>query len=171
MLAEILLGETANIPIQFTNASGLAVNPDAGSIVCRVYDEDGLVQNITPTKFQSGPITSASNPSGTAIILTADNDLTTYMRVSTSGISGHSVAGVNGDHEVVGGSATTINLSTVGDGGTTGTGGTWWVTGFYKATIVATIGNGYEKGKVYTMLVTYEISSTSYSEVFTFIVV
>lgn len=171
MLAEVLLGGTVVIPLQFTNAAGAAKNPT--SVVARVYDEDGIVQTVTLATMNGGSVTgTVTNPNGTGIVVPSTaHGLAQYMRVSTSGITGHGVAGVNGDHEITAVNTNDFTLSTVGNNGATGTGGNWWVTGLYKATLTCSIGNGYDKGRLYFLHITYKIGSDDFARVFTFQVV
>lgn len=169
---DVELDETLYAFIQIVDSNGTPVDADATPSV-KVYDGDGFVAGpLTPVFGESVAITSVTNPNGTnCVVNSTSHGLLVGQRVTLSGVVGHALA-VNATFNVLtvpNANQFTINLT--GNNGAAGTGGTWHTTGFYKTAIVASTGNGYEAGIVYTAFTTFTLSTVAKALTDTFMVV
>lgn len=135
----------------------------------RVYSSQGLMANGTgsASKLDTGTITNATN--ATPIVITsANHGLTTGTKVVISGVTGNTAA--NGEFviTVIDSNSFSLNGSS-GNGAYTG-GGTWHVAGLYTVSVSVSTANGYGAGSTYFVLVSYEISGTSFGDTYCFTV-
>lgn len=135
----------------------------------RVYGPNGLMQNGTGTASfrDSGSITNASNASP-IVITSAAHGLSTGTRVTITGVGGNTAA--NGSFIITVVDANSFSLNGSSGNGAYTSGGTWNVSGLYKATISCVAADGYEAGESYTLLASTAISGTAYADILTFIV-
>jgi hypothetical protein len=165
----VSLGGNYVFVVPIRNSSRTPSDPTSAPIF-RIYSSTGLMTNGTGNTAQlnTGPITGATNASP-IVITSTGHGLTTGTRVTISGVGGNTAA--NGDFNV-----TVVNSNSFSLDGSTGngsytSGGTWHVSGLYTVTAPVTAGNGYAAGSTYFVLVSYTISSTSYTDMYTFVVV
>ena len=161
----VTLSETLNVAIQTRDSSDVPINADDFPTF-RVYSGSGLILSGQATTFRhTGTITGATNASPIVITSTA-HGLSTGNRVNNTGVGGNTNA--NGAHTITRVSADTFSLD-----GSTGnapytSGGTFRVAGFYNVALVATAGNGFAVGNVYTVQLSWQISSSARADVLTF---
>lgn len=166
------LGGTLNAPVEITDGSGVPTDP-AIPPTYRVYDGRTLNNNGTSAtgslaQTDTGTISAATNASPIAVTSAAHN-LQTGNRVTVTNVGGNTAA--NGTFSVTRTGANTFTLDgSTGNGGYT-SGGAWHITGLYLLTLSLTAGNGYVAGKVYTVLLTWTVSSVVYSKLVSFVVV
>jgi len=155
-------------PVNIFGGTGAPADPTVAPNF-RVYNGSALMNAGTGnlSKLDSGNVTGATN--ATPIVVTSiAHGLKTGNRATLSGVGGNVAA--NGDWTV-----TYITDDTFSLDGSTGsapytTGGVWHVTGLYKLEISLTSGNGYEAGETYFAVVTWIVSSVTYSKTVSFMV-
>jgi len=163
------LGNTIDAAMQIKNSSGSPADPTAAPTY-RIYGPNGLMAGGTGSlsyKDTNNNISGATNASP-VVITSNGHGLTTGTTVTISGILGNTNA--NGTWVI-----TAINSNTFSLNGSSGnasytSGGQWHVTGLYDFNYEPTGSNGFESGECYSVLVQYVVSSTSYADVYTFIV-
>lgn len=162
------LGQNLDLSVLARNSSGTPVNTDALPAY-RVYGPEGPVpdQAGSAGKKDSGAVTGATNATP-IVISSSSHGLTTGTRVTLSGVGGNTAANgtfvvtyVDADHFSLDGSA--------GNGAYT-SGGSWWVTGLYEASLTCSAANGYESGQTYTVLFSAAVSGAGWGELVTFVV-
>lgn len=162
------LDATLVAPVNITGAA-LAAADAAAAPNFRVYDGEQLMNNGTGNlaKLDTGVITGATNASP-IVITSANHGLKTGNRVTISGVGGNTAA--NGDFTVTRISDNTFSLDgSTGNAGYT-SGGVWHVTGLYQVELSLVSGDGYESGECYFIVVTWVVSSVSYSKTLSFVV-
>lgn len=160
------LSQTKRIYLQTKNASKVPTNA-ASLPTFRVYGASGLVHSGTAAFAKSGTVTGATNASP-IVITSASHGLTTGTRITVADVLGNTAA--NGSFNVTNINATTFSLDGSTGNGAYTSGGTWQIAGLYALDIVASAGNGFESGQTYTVVVTFVISSVTYTEEFVFTV-
>lgn len=131
----------------------------------RVYGPAGVISNGTVTLLETGSITGVTN-ANPAVITSALSNVTTGTVVTIAGVTG--ATGVNGTHLATKIDANTFSVA-VAAGGAYAGGGTWQSTGLYSISL-DTGGAGFEAGVTYTVVVTYSISGTFFTNEITFTV-
>lgn len=166
-LGFVPVGTTPALPV-LVAPSGTPVNTDA-SPTYRVYGPAGLMSGGTGTlsKLDSGTITNATNANPISVSSTA-HGLTTGTTVTITGVTGNTAA--NGIFVVTVVDANTFTLNGSTGNGSYVSGGTWNVTGLYKASVACTTGNGYASGETYSILVQAAISTVAFAQLHTFVV-
>ena len=140
----------------------------------RVYGADGLMASGTGTLLSKDPsssggtITGATNASP-IVITSTGHGLTTGHRVTIAGVGGNTAA--NGTFTITRVDDNTFSLNSSTGNGAYTSGGTWHVSGLYRLTFTLLGANGYASGENYAVLVSWTISSTTRSRLFTFTVV
>jgi hypothetical protein len=163
----VQLEATLNQSLLVVSSAEVPINADALPTF-RVYGPSGFVEKGTCSLLDSGTITGATNASP-IVITSAGHGLSTGDRVTIAGVGGNDAA--NGTFIITKVDADSFSLDgSTGDGAYT-TGGTWNVTGLYLAAISALQADGYEKSEVYDVFFSYLVSSTSYGQVHSFLVV
>jgi hypothetical protein len=153
--------------LQVADSNKQPVAPDALPTF-RVYSSSGILSAVAGTvaNAHTGTITGATN--ATPIVLTsAAHGLQTGQRVTISGVVGNGAA--NTTAVVTRIDANTFSVAVSGSGGYV-SGGTFKVTGFYKYTIAATGGNGFEAGENYDVHFSWAVSSAARAETHSFAV-
>jgi hypothetical protein len=154
----VQLGDTLVLFVLITDSSSQPIEPDAAPTF-RIYGPSGLLPSAggTCTPAHTGTVTAASNASPIAIT-SGGHGLATGQIVTISGVSGNTAANgtftitkVDADHY-------TLNGST-GNGNYT-SGGTWRLTGLYKATVPALGGSGFESNETYVAHLAWLASSS-----------
>lgn len=171
------LNGTATERVYFTvrtvNGSNVIKDPDAAPVF-RIYapvTSAPLLTSGSMTARDTGTITgAANNGSGLIRITDAGHGLQTGDIITISGVVGTTEA--NADDWVV----TSISSSTFDLQGSTFanayvSGGTWTLQGLYYGLVEPLAATGFESGKTYSISISYAISSTTYSQEFTFTVV
>jgi hypothetical protein len=162
---------TVAIRHNFLTRNGSDTPMDATSLpIFRVYGPGGIMASGTGSASftDTGSVTGATNASP-IVITSANHNLNTGTRVTISGVLGNTAA--NGTFNI-----TVVNSNTFSLDGSTGngaytSGGTWHVSGLYTVEVTPTLGNGYEAGKVYTVIITSVVDGTTKAESATFGVV
>lgn len=145
-------------------SSGSPTNADAAPTF-RVYGPSGFLESGTSSFKDTGSITGATNASP-IVITSASHGLTTGTRVTITGVDGNT--GANGTFTITRVSADTFSLDGSSGTGSYTSGGTWNVTGLYGVSITVAGDDGYEKGDICQVLVTYEVSSTVLAQIVSF---
>ena len=155
--ADAITRSTSNVP---TNADSLPTY--------RIYGPNGLMTSGTGTSAfrNTGSITNATNASP-IVVTSAAHGLTVGTKVTITGVGGNTAA--NGTFTLSAVTTDTFTLSGSTGNGAYTSGGTWNVTGLYLISHSITSGNGYEAGTTYAILVNFAISSTTLSNLYTFI--
>lgn len=160
------------IPVRTTTTSDVISAADSDPVYA-IYGPGGTgkMQNGTGTLSQldTGSVTgAANNGSGSVRITSSGHGLQTGERVTIASVGGTTEA--NGTWTITRISSSTFDLvgSTFASAYTSG--GTWKVTGLYSALHSLASADSYERGKNYTVVVTYAVTSAK-SEVHTFTVV
>jgi hypothetical protein len=159
----VALGDTFTDFLAVRDSNRQPVAPDAAPTF-RVYGPSGILSAAggTCTPAHTGSVTGASNASP-VVITSASHGLQTGQRVTVSGVGGNTAA--NGTFVVTRVDANTFSLDGSTGNGAYTSGGTWLVTGFYKAAVVATGGNGFDAGEQYGVHYSWAVSSASRGEV------
>ena len=161
------------IPLSTINTSNVIADADALPTY-RIYGPGGagtVTSSGTGTfAFQdTGVITgAANNGSGLIRITDAGHGLQTGDRIKIANVAGTTEANATWTVTVISSSTFDLVGSTFSSAYTSG--GDWHVLGLYYAQHSISTASGYEKGKTYTVVATYAITSTL-SEVYTFTVV
>lgn len=169
-LGFVALGDTLYGTVVTRNSSNVPVNADS-SPTFRVYGSGGSVlTNGTGTASlkDTGSITGATNASP-IVITSASHGLNNGTKVTITGVGGNTAA--NTSAIVANKTSDTFELSGVAGNGAYTSGGSWSVSGLYAFTHACTSNNGFSQGSTYTIIVTFTVSSTTYSEQFSFTVV
>lgn len=136
----------------------------------RIYGPDGAYVSGSAgacTEANTGTITAASN--ATPIVITsASHGLTNNMRLRVRSVGGNTAA--NGLWKVANVATNTFELSGSNGNGTYTSGGTWHAAGLYAVSVTPTEAAGYTEG-TYTIVVSGETGSVSWSQEFRFEVV
>jgi hypothetical protein len=157
------LEDTLHLALQ-TRVGDLPTQADAFPIF-RVYGQSGLLANAggTATAKHTGTITDATN-ANPIVIASTGHGLQTGMRVTITGVVGNTNANttsvitrVDADH---------FSLNGVSGNGAYVSGGTFTVTGLYDLAVVCSAANGFDAGTNYTVIASYQISSSAYSQNF-----
>lgn len=159
----VVLESTFSGAILVKNASDVPINADALPTF-RVYGPDGYLINGTCSLLDSGTITGATNASP-IVITSAAHGLTTGARLTVASVGGNTAA--NGTFIITKVDANTFSLDGSTGNGAYTSGGTWNVTGAYRFSVACTGANSFEAGENYSLLFSYEISSTSYGQLHT----
>ena len=166
-LGYVTLSATLKGDVLTRNSSDVPINADSLPTY-RIYGPNGLMTSGTGTTAlrDTAALTNATN--ATPIVITsAAHGLTTGTRVTITGVVGNTAA--NSTFVITNVSSSTFSLDgSVGNGAYV-SGGTWNTSGLYLISHSITAGNGYEAGTMYTILVSFAISSTSGGSTFTFI--
>lgn len=167
-LGMIELGGTLYGTFATKNGSLVPVNADSLPSY-RIYGSTGLMANGTGSASfrDSGSITGATN-ANPIVISSAGHGLSNGNKVTITGVSGNTAA--NTTAVVANVASNTFELSGVVGNGAYTSGGTWNVSGLYKLSQAITSGNGYASGSTYYLVVTYAISSTTYTDIYCFTV-
>lgn len=159
----VQLSDTFTDFLAVRDANRQPVSPDAAPTF-RIYGPSGRLASAggTCTPAHTGPVTGATNLSPITVT-SAAHGLQTGQRVTLASVNGNTAA--NGTYVV-----TVMDDNTFALNGTTGNGaytngGTWTVTGFYRAAIVAKGGNGFEAGEHYSVHYSWSVASTARAEV------
>lgn len=158
----------AAIRYTFLTRNGSDTPMDATSLpIFRVYGASGIMASGTGSASfkDTGSVTAATNASP-IVITSANHNLNTGTRVTISGVGGNTAANGTFNITVVNSNSFSLDGST-GNGAYT-TGGSWHVSGLYSVEVTPTVGNGYEAGKVYTVVVTSVVDGTTKAETATF---
>jgi hypothetical protein len=148
------------------DADGIPENATSLPIF-RVYGHSGLMASGTGSASfkDTGSVTAATNAS--PIVITSSNHgLNTGTRITVTGVLGNTAANGTFNVTVVNSNSFSLDGST-GNGAYT-SGGTWNVSGLYSVEVTPTTGNGYEAGKVYTVLITSVVDAVTKAETATF---
>lgn len=162
------LDSTLAAPVPIAGGTGAPADPTVAPNF-RVYNGASLMNSGTGNleKLDTGAVTGASNASP-IVITSAAHGLKTGNRATLAAVGGNTAA--NGDWTVTRITDDTFSLDTsVGIAPYT-TGGTWHVTGLYLLEIALASGDGYEAGETYFAVVTWIVSSVTYSKVISFTV-
>jgi len=160
------LGDTLNGCVQ-VRSGDTPTDADASPSV-HVYGSSGTPLTTTTGSLKdSGSITGATNASP-IVITSASHGLTTGTRVTVASVGGNTAA--NGDFTVTRVDANTFSLDGSTGNASYTSGGTWHVSGLYGFSIQATAGNGFASGSTYSVLISCEVSSTAWAELFSFTV-
>lgn len=162
---------TVAIRHNFLTRNGSDTPMDATSLpIFRVYGPGGPMVNGTGSAalVDTGAITNATNASP-IVITSANHGLNTGTRVTISGVGGNTAANGTFNITVVNSNSFSLDGST-GNGAYT-TGGTWHVSGLYYVEVTPTVGNGYEAGKTYHVVITSVVDGTTKAETATFSVI
>lgn len=163
----VTLEETIKPVLVTRNTSSVPLDADALPTF-RVYGPSGYLGVSGTTAFlDTGTITGATNASP-IVVTCAAHGLTTGARITISGVGGNTAA--NGTFIVTRVDANTFSLDGSTGNGAYTSGGSWHVTGAYRASIDATGANGFASGENYTVLYNWAISSSARSEVDSFCV-
>lgn len=165
------LGDTLYSSVLTKNASLVALNADA-TPTYRVYGPSGLMANGSGNVDgfkDSGSITGVSG-ADPAVVTSAGHGLTVGTKVTISGVTGTgNITNANTTAVVTAVTDDTFTLGSVDTtGGTYSSGGTWNVSGLYEMNLSVPSSDGYEVGEVYTVVVSYAISSTAFADTYTF---
>jgi hypothetical protein len=162
------LGETLVSLIPILDSSLAPVDPTVAPTY-RIYHGDELVSNGTGSlaKMDTGDVTGATNASP-IVITSASHGLQTGTRVIVSGVGGNTAA--NGTFTITRVNANSFSLDGSTGNGAYTSGGTWHVAGAYVLEHELASGDGFEAGEVYKVLITYTVSSDTYSFDRTFLV-
>lgn len=162
------LSDTIRVPLVVVTTLDVPVNADALPTF-RVYSQTGPVPAAagTCTFLHSGSITNATNASP-IVVTSSGHGLTTGARVTITGVGGNTAANGTFVVTVLDGNTFSLDGST-GNGAYT-SGGTWNVTGAYKASVDATEANGFAAGENYTLLVSWAVSASQRAGDFVFTV-
>lgn len=165
----IPLGGTVSFVFVTRNDSNTPTVP-AADPTYRVYGPSGLMTSGTGTASQinTGSVTGATNASP-IVITSAAHGLNTGTRITVASVGGNTAA--NGTFTITRVDADTFSLDGSTGNGAYTSGGTWKVTGLYLGSFTASSANGYEQGKVYTVVANFTVSSTAKAMQFSFVVV
>lgn len=165
----ISLDTAIRLVVVVRNGDGDVSAPDAVPKY-RVYGSSGIMTNGTGSLalMDTGSVTGATNASP-IVITSASHGLSTGTYVVVASVGGNTAA--NGNHTVTYVSDNTFSLDGSAGNGAYTSGGTWSVIGLYFVSFTPTSGNGFEVGGRYTVLVTYAVSSTTYTQELCFNVV
>lgn len=163
------LEESITIHLQVVDANKQPVLPDAEPTF-RVYGPSGLLSGAGGTceNAHTGNITGATNASP-IVITSAGHGLSTGQRVTIASVGGNTAA--NGTFVITKLTADTFSLGGSTGNGAYTSGGTFKVTGLYKAAVTTTGANGFEVTENYCCHFSWQVSSASRAEVKTFGVV
>jgi hypothetical protein len=157
-------GNILQILAQITNPSKTPTPPDAAPKYI-VYGQSGQITSGTCTLLQTGNVQGVTN-TNPAVITSAGSNIATGTVVTIASVGGS--VGVNGTFI-----ATNVDVNNfsvpVAAGGVYSGGGTWQATGLYSISIDTSSGS-FAAGQTYTVLVTFAISGTIYSQEYTFTV-
>lgn len=158
----VTLEDTFTDHLQVVDADKQPVAPDAAP-TWRVYGASGILANAggTTSLAHTGTITGVTN-ANPAVVTSANHNLQTGQRVTISGVVG--ATGVNGTNVVTRIDANSFSVP-VAAGGAYVSGGTFNVTGFYKASIVCTGANGFEAGEAFFVHYSWAVGGASRAEV------
>lgn len=159
------LGDTFYLYVGWKGSTNVPADAD-NTPIYRIYGPAGtLVTTGTLSKHDTGTITGATN--ATPIVITsASHGLLTGTRVTITSVGGNTAA--NATWTITRVDANTFSLDTsVGNGAYT-SGGTWHVTGLYRAALVVSAGNGFEAGGSYAVYSQATISSAVYADLSSF---
>lgn len=164
------LDSTLNLAMNAEDSNGTPKDP-TNNPTYRIYNGEALASNGTGTlsKLDTHTVTGAANASPIVITTSSAHNLETNNRVVVSGVLGNTAA--NGEFTITDTGSTTLSLNGSTGNGPYTSGGTVHVAGLYKFSHSIASGDGYERGKTYTIRVTYTISSTVYTDSYTFTVV
>ena len=170
MDAFVALGDTLNLVFAVKNPASNFVAVNAASAPrFKAYDKDVTHQSMAngtgSASFRdTANLTGAANNGSGAIRITcANHGLQTGDRITITGVSGTTEANATWTITKISSSTFDLQSSTFTNAYTSG--GTWNITGLYYFAIDVTSGNGYASGSTYVIYITYEISSTTYTDV------
>lgn len=149
----------AAIPITVADVpTDPSVNP-----TYRVYDADALIDAGVGslTQMDTGVITGATNASPIVITDTA-HGLQTGNIVKIANVLGNTAA--NGTFVVTRVTANTFSLQGSTGNGAYTSGGVWHVAGLYLLELSLLAGSGYEVGKTFTVIVSWNVGSSVYTK-------
>ena len=134
----------------------------------RVYGPAGVMNNGTGTvSFKdTGSISGATNAAPIVVTSTA-HKLSTGARVTITGAVGNTAA--NGTFVVTRIDADTFSLQGSTGNGVWTSGGTWNVTGLYKASLSMASSDGYEIGTSYVVLFVTAVSAAAWADMMGFV--
>lgn len=160
----VILGNIINLIAQVRNSTRTPQDPDAAP-TWRAYGQSGVVANGTASLLQQGTVSNVTN-ANPAQVTSSNSDVSTGTVVTISGVLG--ATGVNGTF-----AATFVDQNNftvpVAAGGAYTSGGIWHTTGLYSIAIDTSSG-GFDAGVTYTVLVSYSISGTQYTDEISFTV-
>lgn len=161
-----VLAELFHDLLQVHDADGLPLAPDAAPAV-RVYGPSGSLDGVGgPTApAHTGTITAATNASPIVVTSTAHN-LQTGARVTIASVLGNTAA--NGTFAVTRVGADTFSLDGSTGNGSYVSGGSWLVTGLYRASFTLAAPSGFDYGESYFAVYTWTVSGSARSEVHSF---
>lgn len=163
-----LLDSTLLAALVTHNTSGVPTDP-TGNATFRVYGPTGvLMANGTGTlsRLDTGSVTGATNASP-IVITSANHGLQTGTRVNVENVGGNTAA--NGYWTITRIDANTFSLDGSTGNGAYTSGGTWHVAGLHSLSLSLASGDGYDVGKTYTVVVTYNTGSVQ-TDTYTFTV-
>lgn len=154
----VTLEDTLTLWVAVRDSDSQPVAPTAAPTF-RIYGPSGLLSAAggTTSAAHTGNITGATNASP-IVITSAAHGLSTGQRVTQASVGGNTAA--NGTFVITKVDANTYSLDGSTGNGSYTSGGTFTVTGFYKATISATGANGFESGEHYACHFSWAVSGS-----------
>lgn len=127
----------------------------------RVYGPNGYLSvNGTAALAGSGTIAGVTAANPAVVTTSANHNLTTGTRLTIAGVTGTgNITNVNTTAVITVLSATTYSVPVDTTGGTYTSGGTWNITGLYRATIEATAAAGFAAGSVYEIFLNFAVTA------------
>lgn len=153
------LGSTYPDYLVTVDSSGQPVDPD-NLPTFRVYGASGLLASAggTVSQARTSGVTGAANASP-IVVASVGSNLPSGTRVTISGVGGNTAA--NGTFVVTAVDADHFSLNgTTGNGSYT-SGGAWKVTGFFRADVATTAGNGFDAGDVFALYYSWAVSAAA----------
>lgn len=154
-------GTARTFLFQIKNSSRQPAEPSSAPTF-RVYGAAGVVASGSgsASTFESGNVTGATNASP-VVITSANHGVSTGQAVTVASVGGNLAA--NGNFLASAIDANTFSLQGSTGNGAYTSGGTWKTTGLYKVVLTGAVLAALEAGKTYTIVVTFVISSVTYT--------
>jgi hypothetical protein len=155
----VQLGDTLVLFVLVTDSSQQPIEPDAAPTF-RIYGASGLLPSAggTCTPAHTGTVTAATNASP-IVITSGGHGLSTGQVVTVSGVSGNTAA--NGTFAITKVDADHFSLNGSTGNGNYTSGGSWRLTGLYKASVATLGGSGFESNETFVAHFAWQASSSA----------
>jgi hypothetical protein len=159
----VALGDTLTLFVLVSDTDHAPVEPDAAPTF-RIYGASGLLSSAggTCSLAHTGTVTGATN-ANPIVVASAAHGLASGQVVNLASVGGNTNA--NGTHTITVVDSDHFSLNGVAGNGNYTSGGTWHVSGFYKAAITVSGGNGFESGENFVCHLSWAVSSAARAQV------